>query len=127
MGKPAAPVEMAVDFGPQGATLRLVFTAAASDVAVAVRGIRGLQLATQGTVLHHGTVNPGDHRAWELAFAEPAATGALVVTVRAKVLDALQTKVQMFAVHAASAGAMRGRHLNATVPSLHLLSSVREP
>jgi hypothetical protein len=129
LGKPAAPVEMAVDFGPQGATLRLVFTAAASDVAVEVRGIRGLQLATQGAVLHQGTVHAGDHRAWILAFAEPTPAGALVVTVRAKVLDALQTKVQMFAVPtaAAAAGSMRGRHLNSIVPSLHLLPSVREP
>jgi hypothetical protein len=127
LGKPAAPVEIGVDFGPEGATLRLMFTAAAGDVEVEVHGIRGLHLASEGPVLQHGTVRAGDHRAWALAFAEPPIDGALVVTVRAKVLEVLQTKVRVFALRPVPADAVHGRQLDATVPSLHLLPSVREP
>lgn len=94
-GKPAAPVDISASFDGDHAQVEVAFLAGATSVAVNVRGIDGLVVASEATPIS-GAFAKGTKAAASVKLVVPSGQSNLVVTVSGTFAGARSTRTASF-------------------------------
>jgi hypothetical protein len=97
-GKPGAPVEVEAALQPGAARIAIAFGADASEVAVRLSGLDGLQVTSPAAPVERASYRRGERAAVEATFTPGPGESSLVVTVEGTFAGSRRTLVRSFAV-----------------------------